>query len=302
MFIVISTLVKFVLIPLLFTLLLATVLTLLERRQSAYSQDRVGPNRAHFMKIGGRPMNLFGMLHPIADALKMFTKEWAEPNVADKWIFRLAPMLGFSITVIIMALIPFGPDISTQWGDMPMQVVRTDAGVLLIFAISSLGIYGTVLAGWASNNRFALMGGMRAAAQAVSYEITIGLTLVGAMVLYGTVGLNSMVEAQSGLIYGFLPNWGFFYQPLGAVLFFVAAMAETKRAPFDMPEGESEIIGYFLEYSSMGFGLFMLGEFAEIVALSALFATVFLGGWQLPWILGTGSVDFGFFATSNPWV
>lgn len=294
MVLVVATIIKFLLFPLMFVLPWATVLTLLERRQSAYSQDRYGPTRAHFFTFRGKPVVLWGLFHPIADALKMFFKEITEPDVADKRLFRLAPVIGFVTSMVILALIPFGPDLATRWGVIPLQIARVDSGILLIFAVSSLSVYGVTLAGWASNSRYALLGSLRAVAQMISYEVALGLTVVGVLIAYGATELSAIVDAQSGLSYGFLPRWGLFAQPLGATLFLIAAMAETKRTPFDMPEGESEIIGYFLEYSSMGFGLFMLGEFIEITILAALFTTLFLGGWQLPWVIGSNSVSLGF--------
>ncbi len=301
MVLVIATIIKFIAFPLTFVLLWAALLTLLERRQSAYSQDRYGPTRAHFFTFRGKPVVWGGVFHIVADALKMFFKETTEPDIADKQLFRLAPMVGFVTSMVILALIPFGPDVATRWGVIPLQIARVDAGILLIFAVSSMGVYGVTLAGWASNSRYALLGGLRAAAQMVSYEIALGLTVVGVLIAYGATELSAIVDAQSGLSHGFLPHWGLFVQPFGATLFFVAAMAETKRAPFDMPEGESEIIGYFLEYSSMNFSLFMLTEFIEVTILAALFTTLFLGGWQLPWVIGTNSVSLGFVVFEGPW-
>jgi NADH-quinone oxidoreductase subunit H len=284
----VTTLVKFVVLIVLFVLPMASVLTWMERRQSAYSQDRLGPHRAHFFKLFGRPVTLGGLVHVGADAIKMLFKEPFQPQAADGFIFQVAPAIGFVASIMVMSLIPFGPDIHTgweaPWDVIPLQIVRVDTSLLLVFALGSLGIYGTALAGWSSNNKFALLGGLRASAQSVSYEIALGLTVVGMLMIGGSTELSALVGQQSGAaLMGLVPRWGLFMQPLAAVLFFVAAMAETKRAPFDMPEGESEIIGYFVEYSSMGFGLFMLGEFVEVVVLAALFSTLFLGGWQLPW-------------------
>jgi len=300
MVIVVSTIIKFIVFVLLFAMPLATLLTWMERRQSAYSQDRIGPTRAHIFTLFGKPIVLGGLLHPVADALKMFFKESFAPDSSDHALHRIAPLIGFVTALIVLALIPFGPDITIAGHVIPLQIVRLDSGLLLVFAFGSLGVYGAALAGWASNNRFALMGGIRASAQAISYEIALGLTAVGVLMTFGATELSEIVAAQDGLILGFLPRWGIVLQPFAAMLFFVAAMAETKRAPFDLPEGESEIIGYFLEYSSMGFGLFMLGEFIEIVVLSGLFATLFLGGWQLPWILGESSISLGAIAIELP--
>jgi len=289
-----STFVKILLFPLGFVMIWATLLTLLERRQSAYAQDRIGPTRAYLWTFRGKPVTLGGLLHPVADAIKMFFKETVIPAGADRGLFRLAPMIGFTVSFIILALIPFGPDALTPWGKIPLQIARVDAGILYVFAVGSLSVYGVALAGWASNSRFALLGGLRAAAQAVSYEIVLGISLVGVLVAYGSTELSQIVDAQTGLLYGFLPNWGLLVQPVGAALYLVAATAETKRIPFDLPEGESEIIGFFIEYSSMSFGIFMLGEFIEVTVFSALFVVLFLGGWQLPWVLGAHSLNLGF--------
>jgi NADH-quinone oxidoreductase subunit H len=307
-FATLTTLIKFVVLVMLFVMPLASVLTWMERRQSAYTQDRLGPWRAHFLKVGGKPLALGGLLHIAADGLKMFFKEPFIPRSADKWVFKIAPAIGFVTCLLIMSLIPFGPDVVTGaaglWGFIPMQIARVDTGILLVFALGSLGIYSASLAGWASNNRFALMGSLRAAAQGISYEIALGLTVVGVLLAYGSTELSALVLAQEGTtFFGLLPRWGFVMQPLGAVLFLTAAIAETKRTPFDLPEGESEIIGYFVEYSSMGFGLFMLAEFVEIVVLASLFTTLFLGGWELPWVLGEDSLFLGFTAVPiGPWV
>ena len=307
-FLTITTLVKFAVLVLGFVMPLASVLTWMERRQSAYSQDRLGPHRAHFMKIMGKPVTLGGLLHILADGLKMFFKEPFIPRTADKLVFNIAPAIGFVASFLIISMVPFGPDVATGWGApwdlIPLQIARIDTGLLLAFAFGSLGIYGAALAGWSSNNRFALMGGLRASAQGISYEIALGLTVVGMLICVGSTELSEIVTAQSGtLLYGILPRWGIFMQPLGAILYLVAAIAESKRGPFDLPEGESEIIGYFVEYSSMGFGLFMLGEFVEIVVLGALFTTLFLGGWQLPWVLGQSTLGLGpWFVEIGPWV
>ncbi|OGR12972.1 MAG: hypothetical protein A2341_05560 [Deltaproteobacteria bacterium RIFOXYB12_FULL_58_9] len=311
MFLLIATLLKFIFFGLVFAIGLAAVLTWMERRQSAYSQDRLGPTRAHFFKIGGKPFTLFGLLHIAADGASMFFKEPVTPKNADKLLFKIAPLIGWTTALVTLALIPFGPSLPSSvfpasWipegvETIYLQMAHVDSGILIVLAIGSLGVYGAAIGGWASNNRFALLGGLRATAQSVSYEVALGLTLVGILMAYGSTELGSIVESQNGLLFGFLPAWGLFIQPLGAVLFFIAATAETKRTPFDMPEGESEIIGYFLEYSSMQFGLFMLGEFLEIVVLGALFTTLFLGGWQFPHLIGTDSVSvFGLFTWNGP--
>ncbi len=306
LFLLVTTIIKWVFLVLLFVMPLATLLTWMERRQSALTQDRLGPWRASFFSIGGKPVRLLGLLHPIADAIKMLFKEPFTPAAADKRLFGIAPVIGYVFALTVLAVIPFGPDIPTsiipfvseetiaKYPVLPLQVVRVDAGILWVFAFASLGVYGTALAGWASNNRFALLGGLRATAQAISYEVALGLTIVGVLIAYATTEPSAIVSAQNTTGALGLPLWGIFVQPFGALLFFIASVAETKRTPFDIPEGESEIIGYFIEYSSMGFGMFMLGEFVEIVVLSAVFSTFFLGGWDLPWIMGNDSIWLGF--------
>ena len=307
-FYLVTTVVKFVVLIFGLVLPLAALLTWMERRQSAYSQDRLGPWRAHFFTFRGRPVGAGGLLHVIADAIKMFFKEPFAPRTADPMVYHLAPMVGFITALLVVAMLPFGPDIHTGWAApwdvIPMQLVRLDAGLLWTLALGSLGVYGAALAGWSSNNRFALLGGLRASAQSISYEIALGLTLVGVLIVAGTTEPAAIVAQQRGnLFFGLLPAWGIVVQPLAAVLFLVAAIAETKRAPFDLPEGESEIIGYFVEYSSMGFGLFMLGEFIEVVVLAAMFTTLFLGGWQMPWLLGGETLWLGFTVVSiGPWL
>lgn len=279
---------------LLFVMLTATVLTVAERKWSAFTQDRIGPERA---RLGFLPNHsLGGLPHVAADALKMIFKEDTRPTAADKdkILFWLAPVLAFAPILALAAVIPFGPTVPVNGFPIAAQVSNPNFGLLWVFAIASLAVYGTSLAGWASNSKFALLGGVRAASQLISYEVALGLSLVGMMVAFTTVQLPAMIGSPSagtgqaqylwggsvaGLDFG-LPAWGIFLQPLGFLLFFAAAFAETKRAPFDVPEGDSEIIGYFLEYSGMKFGTFMISEFIEVVVLSALIAAIFFGGWH----------------------
>ena len=298
LFLLVTTAAKFVLVNVAMVLPFAALLTWMERRQSAYMQDRRGPTRAHFARAFGKPVTLFGLVHVIADATKMLFKETFVPKGADVTLFWLAPAIGLVSSLLIMAFVPFAPAWQTSWAApydvLVGQMAELDTGLLWIFGMASLGIYGTALAGWSSNNKFAMLGGLRASAQIISYEIALGLTLVGMLLVTGTTDLGQMLGVQQGpALWGWVPRWGVFLQPVGATLFFVAAMAETKRAPFDLPEGESEIIGYFLEYSSMGFGLFMLGEFVEVVVLGALFVTLFLGGWAIPFVDANAAVSLG---------
>lgn len=241
------------------------VLTWMERRQSALMQDRIGPNRAN---IG--PFRAWGLFHPMADGIKMFMKEDFIPARAHRALFTIAPILAFAPVLVVLAVIPYGPGLCAA---------RLDVGLLFLFGTLSLVAYGATLAGWASYNKWALLGGMRASAQMISYEVTMGMAALGAILVYGTVEPTAMVEAQGAN----LLHWGIVKQPLGFVLFLVAVIAESKRAPFDLPEGESEIIGYFVEYSGMRFGMFFMGEFAEVVVSSAVLTTLFFGGWYMPW-------------------
>jgi NADH-quinone oxidoreductase subunit H len=220
----------------------------------------------------------------------MLTKERFQPALSTKFLFNLAPILSFAPILALFAIIPVGPEVPLraifasegvlgQVG-VALQVSAPDAGLLYLFAIASLAVYGTSLAGWASNNKFALLGGVRAASQMISYEVSLGLGLVGTMIAYRSLRLEEMVVAQGTPVLGAVPALGIILQPVGFLVFFASAFAETKRAPFDLPEGESEIVGYFVEYSGMQFGLMFLAEFVEIVILSAVVTAVFLGGWH----------------------
>jgi NADH-quinone oxidoreductase subunit H len=282
-----------------FVMIIATLLTLAERKWSAMMQDRVGPNRARIGLPGLKNMPLAGIPHIAADVLKMLWKEDFMPAAAagNRFLFNLAPMLAFAPVLVLFAVVPAGPSVMIGGVRVDMFVSDPDFGILYVFALASLAVYGTSLAGWSSNNKFALLGGVRASSQMISYEVALGLGLVGAMMAFSTVRLTTMADAQSHYLWRFasdfdfgLPAWGIFLQPIGFILFFAAAFAETKRAPFDVPEGESEIIGYFVEYSGMKFGLFMISEFAEIVILAAISTVIFFGGWHLPfgeqWLFG----------------
>jgi NADH-quinone oxidoreductase subunit H len=293
----IPALAKVHLIVLAFIMPLASLLTWMERKQSAMMQDRVGPNMAR-ITIGGLTLRLWGLLHIATDGLKMLFKEDFVPRRAHRQLYTLAPLMAFIPALVVFAIVPFGDalcygrllDVISQAdvdqcadgrGGTPLQIAQIDVGLLYYFAIASLATYGTTLAGWSSYNKWAVLGSLRASAQMISYEVAIGLTIVGALLVYGTLEPHALVKAQ------LLTHWGILLQPVAFVLFFTAAIAETKRAPFDLPEGESEIIGYFIEYSGMRFGLFYLGEFIEVVFVSALVTTLFLGGWSLPFgILG----------------
>jgi NADH-quinone oxidoreductase subunit H len=297
---------------------LAPVITWVERKQSAVMQDRIGANRADVAGI-----TLLGLLHPAADVLKLLSKEDVVPLGANRFMHLISPLIAAVPAIIGFAVIPFGG--VYQFGDHTLSLVVADPdwGLLYIFAIGSIATYGTVMAGWSSNNNWSLLGAMRASAQMVSYEVTMGLSVVGVFMVFQTLKLTDMALAQDGTfrLLGFLdvlfgipvpawldwvrlPAWGIFYQPLAFLMFLAAIMAENKRPPFDTPEGESEIIaGFHLEYSGMRFGLFYMSEFIEVVVIAGLVATLFLGGWAIPYLStqtiigGVGSVFGTGFAT-----
>ena len=287
-------------------LVFGTVLTWVERKQAAIMADRIGANRA-YVRIPFTQIKLiwWGLFHGLADGIKMMLKEDFRPQVFDRFAYALAPWLVFTPVLLVFSVIPFGgtlfpakllqglPALASWFGDRsyPMQIARVDAGLLVIFAFGGLTIIGTMLAGWSSSNKFSLLGALRAGSQMISYELIMGLTVLGLILIYGTVDLNAMVQRQSGVLLGFLPAWGIFLQPFAATLFLTAAIAENKRIPFDLPEAESELIaGYYTEYSAMKMGLFMFAEFIEIAIIGALFTTLFLGGYNLPFMTDDGFV------------
>jgi NADH-quinone oxidoreductase subunit H len=264
-------------------LILTSFLTWMERKQSAVMQDRLGANRAPILGV-----RAFGLPHILADALKMFFKEDYVPPGGDKMLHTAAPFAALFFALMSFAAIPFGDVIHIAGRTIALQVLPLNVGLLFVLAMMSMGIYGIFLAGFSSNNKFALLGGLRASSQMLSYEITMGATLVGLLMIFGTLDLGELNRAQGGLLWGWLPKWGIVLQPLGFLLFLVAGIAETKRIPFDLPEGESEIIGYFVEYSSMKFGAFFMTDFIETILIAALLATLFFGGWQVPYLQPDG--------------
>ncbi|HXE84658.1 MAG TPA: NADH-quinone oxidoreductase subunit NuoH [Gemmatimonadales bacterium] len=243
------------------------LLTLLERRVCAWMQDRLGPNR-----VGPQ-----GLLQPAADGLKNFLKEETSPAMADKALFTLAPIVSFIPAMLTFGVIPFASPLPTKWGVVPMVVADLPVGFLYILAISSLGVYGIVLAGWASNNKYALLGGLRASAQMISYEIAMGMSTVAVLLLAGNVTLSQVIlQQQTGL-------WFVLPLTVAFLIFFISAFAETNRLPFDLPEAEGELIaGYHTEYSAMKFSMFYIAEYSNMVTASALMATLFFGGWDIP--------------------
>ena len=242
------------------------LLTLFERRVCAWMQDRLGPNR-----VGPQ-----GLLQPAADGLKNFLKEETSPAMADKALFTLAPIVSFVPALLTFGVIPFAAPLPTQWGLVPMVVADLPVGFLYILAISSLGVYGIVLAGWASNNKYALLGGLRASAQMISYEIALGMSTVAVLLLAGNVTLSQVVAQQQRGLPFVIPL------TIAFVIFFISAFAETNRLPFDLPEAEGELIaGYHTEYSAMKFSMFYIAEYSNMVTASALMATLFFGGWDI---------------------
>ncbi len=271
---VIFTLIKMLVV---FTIYMVGValLTLAERKISAWIQDRHGPNR-----VGPG-----GLLQPAADGLKNFMKEETYPEAAYKPIFVLAPILAFIPALTTFAVIPFGAPFPTRWGRVDMVVADLPVGFLFILAISSLGVYGIVLAGWASNNKYSLLGGLRSSAQMISYEISLGMSTIPVLLLAGNVTLGSIITQQA---YG---GWNVVNLTIAFFIFLVAAFAETNRLPFDLPEAEAELIaGYHTEYSAMKFSLFFIAEYANMVTASALMVTLFFGGWDVPF---TGRDNIG---------
>jgi NADH-quinone oxidoreductase subunit H len=276
------------------------LLTWVERKQAAVMSDRIGANRAYFrLPFTQIKLVWWGLFHGIADGVKMLLKEDFKPRTYDWYAYMVAPWVVFTPVLLVFAVIPFGgmldpgrlfPSLAEWFGGRtyPMQIARLDAGLLIVFAFGGMTIIGAMLAGWSSSNKFALLGALRAGSQMISYELVMGLTVLGLILIYGTVDLFDIVSQQSGRIGG-LPAWGIVYQPFAATLFLAAAIAENKRIPFDLPEAESELIsGYFTEYSAMKMGLFMFAEFIEIAIIAALFTTLFLGGPNLPYMSDAG--------------
>ena len=257
--------------------------TWVERKQSALIQDRIGANRAPI--FGFRALGLF---HSIADAVKLFTKEDIIPARVDRTLHTLAPFFSVFFALVAFAAIPFGDRLIIGERVIDLQVVQIDVALLYVFAMLSLGVYGVILAGFASRNNYAILGGLRATAQMISYEIALGIAVIGVIMVYGTMDLSLLVERQGEMIGGWIPFWGIVAQPVAFIVFVTAALAETKRAPFDLPEAESEIIGYFVEYSGMKFGMFFLTDFLETIMVACLATTLFFGGWQVPWLEADG--------------
>jgi NADH-quinone oxidoreductase subunit H len=256
-----------VLVLFLISLGIAAYQTYFERKLAGWIQDRVGPDRA----------GPFGILQPIADGVKMFMKEDFTPANADKWLFILGPGIAMFTSLITSSIIPWGTDLQLFGRSISLQVAEINIGILFAFGIISIGVYGIMIGGWASNNKYSLFGAIRASSQMISYELAMGISAITIIMISGSLDLRAIVESQHGM------NWNIFYQPLAFVVFFICALAETNRAPFDLPECENELIGgYHTEYSSMKLGLFLFSEYVAMFVSSALMAILFFGGYNFP--------------------
>ncbi len=259
---------KSILVLLLFLVSLgaAAYMTYFERKLAAWIQDRVGPDRA----------GPFGILQPIADGVKMFLKEDFIPAKADKWLFIIGPGIAMFTALITSAVIPWGHKLHLFGRDITLQVADINIGILYVFGVLSVGVYGIMIGGWASNNKYSLYGAIRASSQMISYELAMGVSAITIVLLSGSLSLNDIVTEQSGV-------WNVFYQPVAFFIFFVCALAELNRAPFDLPECESELVGgYHTEYSSMKLGLYLFAEYTSMFVSSAIMAILFFGGYNFP--------------------
>jgi len=251
-------------------MLIVAYLSYVERRLVARFQTRIGPNR-----VGPA-----GLLQPIADAIKLLTKEEVFPANANRIMFVLAPILSLIPALLIMSVIPFGDSLTLFGNRIDLIISDLNVGILFVFAVTSLGVYGIVMAGWSSNSKYSLLGALRSSAQMISYEVSYGLSIIGVLMMAGTLNLMEIVKSQANFF-----DWYIFKQPLGFLIFSVCGIAETNRAPFDLPEAETELVaGYHTEYSSMKFGMFFMAEYAHMLNVSAIVTTLFLGGWQGPWL------------------
>ena len=255
----------------------------LERKGSAIIQDRIGPNRTGILGF-----RLFGMVQNFADVVKLVMKENIVPTNVNRFYFMLAPFWAMTVSLLPLLVVPLAAPLDLLGHSIRFQAADLGVGVLFILSITSMGVFGIILAGWSSNNKFSLLGGLRSSAQMISYELSMGLSMVGLLMVYQDVRMTSIVETQGKILTAWghtlpLPNWGIFLQPVGFLLFLVAAFAETNRNPFDLAEGESELVaGFHLEYSSVKFSLFFMAEYCNMVVAAFVIATLFLGGYQVP--------------------
>ena len=270
-----------IILALLFSLGAAPILVWIERRVAGLIQDRLGPNRCHIKGI-----RLGGLVQSLADMLKLvFKEDFQAKAIQEGLLFSLAPVIVFVCAFLSFMVIPFADDLVLHGEHFIMQGLPMDLGILWFLALAGLSVYGIMLGGWASRSKYSLLGAMRAGAQVISYEAAMGLSVVSLLITYGSIHLGDIVAYQGGLLLGFIPAWGIVVQPLAALIFIITTFAEANRTPFDLAEGESEIVGgYHTEYSAMRFGLFFVGEYVAMSASSALIVTLFLGGYHLPYL------------------
>jgi NADH-quinone oxidoreductase subunit H len=268
----------------------APILGWVERKQSAVMQDRIGANRADIFGF-----TAIGLFHSLADAIKVLAKEDFIPAGANKFFHTVAPFICLVPAIVAFSVIPFGGQYKLFGHDVHLVIADLDVGILFVFAVASLATFGVVLSGWSSRSNWSLLGALRASAQMLSYEVAMGLTIVGVVIVYGSLKLTEIGAMQADFF-----RWGIFLQPLGFILFFTCAIAENKRAPFDMPEAESELVaGYFTEYSGLKFVMFWMAEFIEIVTIGGVITTLFFGAWHLPFVSDQMLLSFFQFAGPN---
>lgn len=262
------------LVPFAVILQLLPLLIWLERKGSAYIQDHTGPNRAQIMGV-----RLGGLVHSLADVVKLLFKEDIIPTAVNRPFYIAAPVVALFVASVTFLVVPFADTLQMATGPFVMMAADLNVGILYILAISSLGVYGVMLAGWSSNNKYALLGGIRSSAQMISYELSMGLAILSIILMSGSLHLGQIVSDQTAAVW----HWNFLLQPLACLIFIVASFAETNRSPFDLPEGESELVaGFHVEYSSMKFAMFFMAEYIHMIIASALIVTLFFGGWQVP--------------------
>ncbi len=267
---------------------IAPIMSWAERRQCALIQRRLGPNRVGFFSF-----RIFGLGQPIADAIKLLFKEDFIPPYVHRAFYVLAPVIPVVMGLTATVAIPWGSFITINGHNYSLQAVNLNFGFLLIFALSSLAVYGVTLAGWSSNNKYSLLGGLRASAQMISYEVAMGLSIIPLIIIYGTFDLQKIIMNQTGTIFGVLPNWGFFYAPFSFVIFLVTVFAETNRLPFDLAESEGELVaGFLTEYGAMRWSLFFLGEYAMMFVMCVLIVALFFGGYEVPYISQTTMLEW----------
>ncbi len=259
---------------------IAPIMSWVERRQCALIQRREGPNRVGIFKF-----RVFGLGQPIADAVKLLFKEDFVPPYVHKFFYVLAPVVPVVTGLAVTATIPWGSYLIVQNEVISLQALNLNSGFLVIFALASLSVYGVALAGWSSDDKYSLLGGLRASAQMISYEVAMGLSIIPIVFIWGTLDLQKIISHQADTLWGFLPNWGIFHAPVSFVIFLVTVFAETNRLPFDLAESEGELVaGFLTEYGAMRWSLFFLGEYSMMFVLCALISCLFFGGYELPWL------------------